>query len=371
MGTDPQDGPEAGFRGRRAGEEPDYARFRPKPLVASEGAAGTDAGGDRDAQDGTAAADDSRLRQPNEEPAPGGIAGDSAWRHETGIDIPKANGGSGANRDSHAGGPNAGGAELEEERWREDHWPFAAPPLMPIVTPPPSGSTTYPRAMPLPPQAARMPSWDQSQPGRTAQGDQAAVVRHPNTGDHGSGLISSSGTTAGLSPLTGFPGVTSWQVGAEAAWWAWDGRPLLSQPLYGATFTQALRRFVAKHNRFAGFASPSEFWWVVLAQSFAWAIIVISGAFLHDPSMGAQPSAEPNEAIMGVFGMVAFALMLVTLVPNLALLTRRLHDAGLPGGLGFIALIPGLGWFCLLICMMLPSRNPVERNPAWEDRRGD
>ena len=46
-----------------------------------------------------------------------------------------------------------------------------------------------------------------------------------------------------------------------------DGEPALSQPLYGATFMQATKRFFKKYARFSGYSSLSEHWWAYLTLS--------------------------------------------------------------------------------------------------------
>jgi uncharacterized membrane protein YhaH (DUF805 family) len=46
---------------------------------------------------------------------------------------------------------------------------------------------------------------------------------------------------------------------------------------------------------------------------------------------------------------------LATLVPNLALAWRRLHDTNRSGGFYFIGLIPFVGWIIVLVFMLLPA----------------
>ncbi len=228
----------------------------------------------------------------------------------------------GAPMHAHATGPSRGDAREGlpapgSEDPEEDHWPFAPPLAVPVAGPPTWGTSTYPRAIP--------------------------------------------------GPVRGFmaPPTRPWYPPAR------DGRMPLSQPLYGASFRQSLHRFVAKGSRYVGFASPSEFWWVTFAQGVGWTVLLIGGALINDPSMGTDPSIETNDTFMGIFGLVVTLLLCVTAMPNLALLTRRMHDAGLSGALGFLILVPGLGWLGLFICLLLPSRSPEARNPQWEDWHGD
>ena len=240
----------------------------------------------------------------------------------------------------------------------EDHWPFAPPMTPPVITPPHWGGSTYPR--PTPTAAQGLPGASEGYLG-------AGGPPHVGHGDPSELNMRAAGV---LRPV---PGNRSSMIGIERYPYhaARNGDFPLSQPLYGASFTQALRRFIAKRSRFVGFASPSEFWWVQLAQGIVWTLVLTAAAWLNDPSLGSDPGVEPNETVMRIIGLVVIVLIGVTAMPNLTLLTRRLHDAGLPGALGWIILIPGLGWLGLFICLLLPSRAPEQRNPEWEDRRGD
>lgn len=89
----------------------------------------------------------------------------------------------------------------------------------------------------------------------------------------------------------------------------------LSEPLYRASFTQAIYRYLAKYFRFSGFASRSEFWWVVLAVSL---LFFLFGTF--ETSLG-YGDVRPTSRI------IAYLLA----IPSLSLFWRRLHDVGLSG----------------------------------------
>ena len=102
--------------------------------------------------------------------------------------------------------------------------------------------------------------------------------------------------------------------------------------------SQAVKTCFAKYYTFSGRASRSEFWWFVLFLS------IISSVIQSYVQSG-------NGTISIKFGLNFFlsteahwlenVFTLVTFVPFIAALTRRLHDTGLSGwrGLGFVAIL--------------------------------
>lgn len=82
---------------------------------------------------------------------------------------------------------------------------------------------------------------------------------------------------------------------------------------------------------FEGRASRSEYWWVVLINTFI-------GFFL---------------SLVIPFAPLAF--MLIGFIPGLCLTVRRLHDSGRSGWFEWIALIPFLGPIILFVLMCLGS----------------
>ena len=141
--------------------------------------------------------------------------------------------------------------------------------------------------------------------------------------------------------------------------------PLLAQPLYGASFIQAFRRFWAKYATFSGRASRSEFWWwylanvlVTLALFALTAVLGIAGA--GDDAMG---RSQPGPLI-GLGALLIVVWSLATILPTLALSWRRLHDTGRSGGFWFVGLIPGVGGIILLVLLALDSDRSGARYDA-------
>lgn len=160
-----------------------------------------------------------------------------------------------------------------------------------------------------------------------------------------------------------------------------DGEPALSQPLYGATFMQATKRFFKKYARFSGYSSLSEHWWAYLTLSllmliaaiplFIGYIMVIASAATMDPYSSSVPTGM---GAGGVIVMIGFILMLLVslalIVPSLALQARRLHDAGFSALFLLLYLVPSIGSLIVLVFMFLPTKVEA-RKPEWDDTKGD
>jgi uncharacterized membrane protein YhaH (DUF805 family) len=108
------------------------------------------------------------------------------------------------------------------------------------------------------------------------------------------------------------------------------------QPLYGATFGQAFTRFWQRYALFYGRASRSEFWWWFLVN------VLVGGALSALSGNGTNHSNT-------FFSILSALWSLATLVPNLALSTRRLHDTNRSGFWIFLALIPVVGGIILIV----------------------
>ncbi|MFF1877024.1 DUF805 domain-containing protein [Leifsonia sp. NPDC058230] len=137
-------------------------------------------------------------------------------------------------------------------------------------------------------------------------------------------------------------------------------RPIpLWAPYYGAQLSEAFRRFWLKYARFSGRASRSEYWWWQAIQAVVvfvlYMITFIGGAIgaviTSDGRVIPGPGIYVGAALLGVWG-------LGTIIPNLALLARRLHDVNLSAWMILIALVPYLGGIALLVLTILqPNPN--------------
>lgn len=160
-----------------------------------------------------------------------------------------------------------------------------------------------------------------------------------------------------------------------------DGRVSISsvpvgQPLHGATFWQAVTRFFQGYVRFSGRASRSEFWWAMLASALiglvaqvpfwiAWASFMVQAVSAGRDGSSSAPAdiLAPMGAMLGWMGIVLLA-SLALLLPSLALMWRRLQDAGFHGALSLLS-IAGLGIVPLIMCCLPSSPSGAQYDPAY------
>lgn len=113
------------------------------------------------------------------------------------------------------------------------------------------------------------------------------------------------------------------------------------------TFSEAVRDGFAQYATFIGRSSRSAYWWWYL-----FSLIVFAVAFAIDLGLGTRI----------VSGLATLALLL----PNLAILVRRLHDTGHSGWWILISLVPLIGAIVLLVFTVQASEPPNK----WGDGPG-
>ena len=131
----------------------------------------------------------------------------------------------------------------------------------------------------------------------------------------------------------------------------------LAQPAYGASWGAAIARFFGKYATFRGRASRSEYWWWALTNALIGiALNILAGAVGADDMQRipiALPLAGgPSGPVTSVVGAIALVYALATLLPNLALTWRRLHDTDRSGGWFFLVLVPVVGWIVLFFFLI-------------------
>lgn len=98
------------------------------------------------------------------------------------------------------------------------------------------------------------------------------------------------------------------------------------------TFIESIQTCFRKYAEFNGRASRAEFWWWVLFM-----VIISIAAHLFGETVGS---------------LVALA----TLLPYLAVTSRRLHDINRSGWWQLIGFIPLIGWLIMIYwCVQAPS----------------
>ena len=133
------------------------------------------------------------------------------------------------------------------------------------------------------------------------------------------------------------------------------GSGSLAQPLPGAGFGQAVKRFFKKYATFSGRASRSEYWWVMLFNG------VITGLLSFWAFTALVNSIDPwTNELTGTSYILPYALLmlyaLATFVPGLALLVRRFHDGGFSAWFVLLGLIPFVGSIVFLVFSLMPSK---------------
>ncbi|TFI49390.1 DUF805 domain-containing protein, partial [Micrococcus endophyticus] len=110
---------------------------------------------------------------------------------------------------------------------------------------------------------------------------------------------------------------------------------------------QAIRRYYAGYAQFSGRASRADFWLAVL---YVWPLqtAVHFVSTVLDVFILGSPDLFFRDAAVLLVG-VTHAL------PSLALLARRLHDAGFSRAWLFLGLVPFVGPLTLLVFALQPS----------------
>lgn len=110
-----------------------------------------------------------------------------------------------------------------------------------------------------------------------------------------------------------------------------------------------------RYAEFAGRSRRKEFWSYILA---VWAILLVLMYLDSALGLGGKATGYANETGVGFNmsgGLLSLLFVLATLVPNLAVSVRRLHDLGKSGWTILIGLIPIIGWFYLLFLYLQPG----------------
>jgi uncharacterized membrane protein YhaH (DUF805 family) len=105
-------------------------------------------------------------------------------------------------------------------------------------------------------------------------------------------------------------------------------------------FEESIRTCFSKYATFEGRASRSELWWFILF------ILLVSAA-----------CGVVSDKLSAVFSIA-------TLVPAIAVTTRRLHDVDKSGWMQLIGLIPIVGWIVIIVWLCRAGREPNRFGPA-------
>lgn len=116
----------------------------------------------------------------------------------------------------------------------------------------------------------------------------------------------------------------------------------------------ATRSVFRNYATMSGRASRSEYWWWGLIQTTVLVLLCIAAVPAGDPT---APSTMPSLIASGVL----FFFILATLVPNICVMVRRLHDTGRSGAWYFITFVPFVGGIWFLVLTLLGSEQGANR----------
>lgn len=100
------------------------------------------------------------------------------------------------------------------------------------------------------------------------------------------------------------------------------------------TFVESIKTCFSKYADFDGRATRSEYWW--------WVLFVILGAVIA----------------MVIHPMLYVLFLLGTLLPSIAVATRRLHDTDRSGWFQLLSFIPLIGPIILLVWFVQSGKEP-------------
>ena len=118
----------------------------------------------------------------------------------------------------------------------------------------------------------------------------------------------------------------------------------------------AYKNFFKGYVDFAGRSTRSDYWWIWLGNM----ILYIPFFFAYENAIS-NPQNEGALIGLGGTAIIYMVIGLALLLPSLALMVRRLRDAGFHWALIFILFVP-LGSIVLLVLLAMPTKE--EATPA-------
>ena len=107
-------------------------------------------------------------------------------------------------------------------------------------------------------------------------------------------------------------------------------------------FSKAVKSFWSHYARFTGRSRRSEYWFIQLFLVLTNIAVAVIDLILMDGDVD-------RFIANGGGGIVGLVWILVTIVPALAVLVRRLHDIGRSGWWALIGFVPIVGAIVLLV----------------------
>ena len=114
------------------------------------------------------------------------------------------------------------------------------------------------------------------------------------------------------------------------------------------SFLDAIKSFWSNYSKFKGRSRRSEYWWIQL-------FLVLTNLAVAAIDLALMDGDVDRFIANGGGGIVGLIWILVTIVPALAVLVRRLHDTGKTGWWALIGFVPIVGGIVLLVLTVLGS----------------
>lgn len=114
------------------------------------------------------------------------------------------------------------------------------------------------------------------------------------------------------------------------------------------SFSEAVKSFWSNYATFKGRSRRSEYWWIQL-------FLVLTNLAVAAIDLVLMNGDIDRFIANGGGGIVGLVWILVTIVPALAVLVRRLHDTGKSGWWVLIGLVPFVGTIVLFVFSVLDS----------------
>jgi len=122
-------------------------------------------------------------------------------------------------------------------------------------------------------------------------------------------------------------------------------------------FAEAIKSFWTKYATFKGRSRRSDYWWIQL-------FLVLTNLAVAAIDLALMNGDVERFIANGGGGIVSLVWILVTIVPALAVLVRRLHDSGKSGWWVLIGFVPLVGAIVLLVFTVLDSDRGENKHGA-------
>lgn len=135
-------------------------------------------------------------------------------------------------------------------------------------------------------------------------------------------------------------------------------------PMLGATPSAAVGRYFRKYAVVSGRASRSEYWWIALLSLVIYGVGGALAGVFQVATAGTNAYGDVSDETTfgaGLISSLLFLYFLATILPNIGLGVRRLHDVSLSGWVILIGIVPFFGSLILFVLSLLSSNPSGQR----------